>query len=172
MDKHTTGHCIQLHNQIPIETLHFRLPTLIEKLPRQRKFERVTPYFARFCRFCDSNREIFRQVFLEPETAKAILFVFSLNSLWLTDVFRKYWHRILTLKDVKEFLIALYPHLKQYWVLRRVSGLRNIRGIKNNFPWAYASFAVHQHCWELENYMRNQNKFSYRAYAILKLFMF
>ena len=165
----------KLGRKILVENSHIHCPELFDFLPQQRQNERVTPFFVRFCAFCEKHDQFFARHFREPERTKAILFIHSLNSIWLTTACSLYISSETNLRAVRALLCGFFPYIQKYWTIKRIDKQRALeykkplRDIKVRYPWIYSNkrALLNKSLWPLGRFMRARNQFSYWTYNVI-----
>ena len=165
----------EVGRKILVANTHIYCPELFDFLPQQRQTERVTPFFVRFCAFCEKYDRFFTRNFREPERTKAILFIYSLNSSWLTTVCLLHISSETNLRTVRALLCEIYPYLRIYWSRKRIEIQRKseskppFQNRQIRYPWRYShnKALLHRSLWPLGRFMRVRNKFLYPIYNVI-----
>ena len=94
---------------------HVIYPELYEDLllPYQRKQETISHFFARYCRFTEKY-PIFWSNFINPERAKAHLFILQLRRIWWRRHLEQCTAGHTTLRLIRAIICAWYPYLQRY----------------------------------------------------------
>ena len=94
---------------------HVVFPELYEDLllPYQRKRETISHFFARYCRFTEKY-PIFWSNYINPERAKAHLFILQLRRIWWRRHIEKCTDGHTTLRQIRAIICTWYPYLQQF----------------------------------------------------------